>query len=104
MKVLSAAFKIIKMGVSIEEYRQRIGCFVGVATMLSSYGVRSNNSNSCRKQSKHSRSALTVFIMWVVLKYITRAISPRTPYFIFSSFCLKMRRELKIVIKTQTVK
>ena len=27
------------MGVSIEEYRQRIGCFAGVATILSSCGA-----------------------------------------------------------------
>ena len=95
------------MGVSIEEYRQRIGCFVRVATRLSSCRVRSNNSDSCRKQSKHSRSALPVFITrWVVIKIYYTSDRPalHISYFLFSPFCLKIRRELKIVIKTQTVK
>ena len=64
-KWLLEVLPLIRMGVSIEEYRQRIGCFAGVATILSSYRVRSNNSNTCRKQGKHSRIALTVFIRWV---------------------------------------
>ena len=71
---------MIRMGVSIEEYRQRIGCFVGVATILSSYRVRSNSRNTCRKQSKLSKIALTVFIRLVdiVLKYIICKPSLRT--------------------------
>ena len=53
------------MGVSIDEYRQRIGCFAGVATVLSSCKVRGNNSNSCRKQSQDSGTLLRVIIRCV---------------------------------------
>ena len=51
-----------KMGVSIEEYRQRIGCFVRV---LSSFRVRGNNSNLFQKQSKDFGTALRVIIRCV---------------------------------------
>ena len=50
------------MGVSIEEYRQRIGCFVRV---LSSFRVRGNNSNLFQKQSKDFGTALRVIIRCV---------------------------------------
>ena len=52
-----------KMGVSIEEYRQRIGCFVRV---LSSFRVRGNNSNLFQKQSKDFGTALRVIIRYVL--------------------------------------
>ena len=50
------------MGVSIEEYRQRIGCFVRV---LSSFRVRRNNSNLFQKQSKDFGTTLRVIIRCV---------------------------------------
>ena len=50
------------MGVSIEEHRQRIGCFVRV---LSSFKVRDNNSNTFQKQSKDFGTALRVIIRCV---------------------------------------
>ena len=50
------------MGVSIEVYRQRIGCFVRA---LSSFKVRGNNSNTYQKQSKDSGTALRVIIRCV---------------------------------------
>ena len=53
------------MGVSIDEYRQRIGCFAGVATVLSSCKVRGNKSNTCRTQSKDSGTLLRVIIRCV---------------------------------------
>ena len=51
-----------KMGVSIEVYRQRIGCFVRA---LSSFKVRGNNSDTYQKQSKDSGTALRVIIRCV---------------------------------------
>ena len=51
-----------KMGVSIEEYRQRIGCFVRV---LSSFKVRGNNNTTYQKQSKDFGTALRVIIRCV---------------------------------------
>ena len=53
-----------RMGVSIEQYRQRIGCFARVASVLSSFKV---NSNTCQKQSKtkHYGTALQVIIRYV---------------------------------------
>ena len=51
-----------KMGVSIEEHRQRIGCFVRV---LSSFKVRDNNSNTFQKQPKDFGTALRVIIRCV---------------------------------------
>ena len=50
------------MGVSIEEYRQRIGCFVRV---LSSFKVRGNNNTNHQKQSKDFGTALRVIIRCV---------------------------------------
>ena len=51
-----------RMGVSIEEYRQRIGCFVRV---LLSFKIRGNNSNTCQKQSNDSGTALRIIIRCV---------------------------------------
>ena len=51
----------LRMGVSIEEYRQRIGCFVRV---LSSFKVRGNN-NTYQRQSKDFGTALQVIIRCV---------------------------------------
>ena len=48
-----------RMGVSLDEYRQRIGCFVRV---LSSFKVR---GNTCQKQSKDYETALRVVIRCV---------------------------------------
>ena len=50
------------MGVSIEEYRQRIGRFVRV---LSSFKIRGNNSNTFQKQSQDFGTALRVIIRCV---------------------------------------
>ena len=52
----------LRMGVSIEEYRQRIGCFVRV---LSSFKVRGNNNTTYQKQSKDFGTALRVIIRCV---------------------------------------
>ena len=35
-----------RMGVSVEEYRQKIGCFARVAAVLSSLKVRGNNGST----------------------------------------------------------
>ena len=51
-----------RMGVSIEEYRQRIGCF---ARVLSSFKVRGNNNILFQKQSKDFGTALRVIIRCV---------------------------------------
>ena len=51
----------LRMGVSVEEYRQRIGCFVRV---LSSFKVRGNN-NTYQRQSKDFGTALQVIIRCV---------------------------------------
>ena len=51
-----------RMGVSIEEYRQRIGCFVRV---LSSFKVRGNNNTTFQKQSKDFGTALRLIIRCV---------------------------------------
>ena len=63
-----------RMGVSIEEYRQRIGCFVRV---LSSFKVKGNNSNTCQKQSKDFGTAVRVIIRCVdyVIKISTIVIN-----------------------------
>ena len=52
----------LRMGVSIEEYRQRIRCFVRV---LSSFKVRGNNNTTYQKQSKDFGTALRVLIRCV---------------------------------------
>ena len=52
----------LRMGVSIEEYRQRIGCFVRA---LSSFKVRGNNNTTYQKQSKDFGTALRVIIRCV---------------------------------------
>ena len=54
-----------RMAVSIEEYRQRIGCFLRVATVLSSFKVRGNNNNISQKQSKDSGTAVRVIMRCV---------------------------------------
>ena len=50
------------MGVAIEEYRQRIGCF---GRVLSSFRVRRNSSNLFHKQSKDFGTTLRVIIRCV---------------------------------------
>ena len=50
------------MGVSIEDYRQRIGCFIQV---LLSFKVRGNNNTTYQKQSKDFGTALRVIIRCV---------------------------------------
>ena len=52
-----------RMGVSVEEYRQKIGCFARVAAVLSSFKVR---GNTCQKQSKDYGTVLRVIIRCVV--------------------------------------
>ena len=54
-----------KMGVSVEEYRQKIGCFARVAAVLSSFKVRGNNGNTFQKQAKDYGTALRVIIRCV---------------------------------------
>lgn len=50
------------MGVSVEEYRQRIGSFAGVATVLSSVKVRGYKRNTRPKQSKDFGTVIGVII------------------------------------------
>ena len=54
-----------RMGVSIDKYRQRIGCFVRVATLLSSFKVRRYKRNTFSQQSKDFGTALRVTIRQV---------------------------------------
>ena len=68
------------MGVSIEQYRQRIGCFARVSTILSSCRVRSN-SKSSPKQSKVFGSALRVIIrLFLICFCLLINPSSSTPY------------------------
>ena len=53
------------MGVSIEQYRQRIGCFARVATVLSSLKVRRYKRNTFQQQSKDFGTALRIIIRQV---------------------------------------
>ena len=53
---------LLRMGVSIEDYRQRIGCFIRV---LLSFKVRGNNNTTYQKQSKDFGTALRVIIRCV---------------------------------------
>ena len=54
-----------RMSVSIDKYRQRIGCFVRVATLLSSFKVRRYKRNTFSQQSKDFGAALRVIIRQV---------------------------------------
>ena len=54
-----------RMGVSIEQYRQRIGCFARVASVLSSFKVRGYRRNTFSQQSKVFGTALRVIMRWV---------------------------------------
>ena len=60
LPVTVASRLLSRMGVSIDQYRQRIGCFVRVATLLSNFKVRRYKINTFSQQSKDFGTALRV--------------------------------------------